>query len=177
MLQFGAHEKQSVRWPTSITAKLSFSRQNSLSHGKTLFLTAKLSCSRQNSLSHGKTFFLTAKLSFSRQNFLSHGKTLFLTAKLSFSRQNFLSQGHRMTLPKQGVNSFITQEGCSNISLYWVVSGSCWYTCHDPIVGSKTCHSRLSEGIIGKRGHPESTNALQVGGWVRSKAYTRVLGG
>ena len=170
-----------VRWPTSITAKLSFSRQNSLSHCKTFFLTAKLSFSRQNFLSHGKTLFLTAKLSFSRQNSLSHGKTFFLTAKLSFSRQNFLSQGHtclhRITLPKQDVNSFITQEGCSNISLYWVVSGSCWYTCHDPIVGSKTCHSRLSEGIIGKRGHPESTNALKVGGWVRSKAYTRVLGG
>ena len=124
--------------------------------------------SRQNILSQGKTLFLTAKLSF-------------LTAKLSFSRQNFLSQGHtclhRMTLPKQDVNSFITQEGCSNISLYWVVPGSCWYACHDPIVGSKTCHSRLSEGIIGKRGHPESTNALKVGGWVRSKAYTRVQGG
>ena len=59
-----------------LTAKLSFSRQNShfsrqnsLSHGKTLFLTAKLSFSRQNSLSHGKTLF-------------SHGKTFFLTAKL-----------------------------------------------------------------------------------------------
>ena len=45
--------------------------------------------SRQNFLSHGKTLFLTAKHSFSRQNTLSHGKTLFLTAKLSFSRQLF----------------------------------------------------------------------------------------
>ena len=69
-----------------LTAKLSFSRQNTLSHGKTLFLTAKHSFSRQNTLSHGKTLFLTAKLSFSRQNTLSHGKTLFLTAKLSFSK-------------------------------------------------------------------------------------------
>ena len=69
-------------------------------HGKTFFLTAKLSFSRQNFLSHCKTFFLTAKLSFSRQNSLSHGKTFFLTAKLSFltaklsfSRQNSLSHG------------------------------------------------------------------------------------
>ena len=80
-----------VRWPTYGGPQVS--RQNFLSHGKTLFLTAKLSFSRQNSLSHGKTFFLTAKLSFSRQNFLSHGKTFFLTAKLSFSRQNFLFHG------------------------------------------------------------------------------------
>ena len=58
-------------------------------HGKTFFLTAKLSFSRQNTLSHGKTLFLTAKHSFSRQNTLSHGKTLFLTAKHSFSRQLF----------------------------------------------------------------------------------------
>ena len=65
----------------------------------------------------------------------------------------------------------------SNVSLYWVVSGNCWYACHDPIVGSKTFHSRLSEGIIGKGGHPESTYALNVGGWVWSKAYTRVQGG
>ena len=36
-----------LRWPTSVTAKLSFSRQNFLSHGKTFFLTAKLSFSRQ----------------------------------------------------------------------------------------------------------------------------------
>ena len=83
--------------------------------------------SRQNFLSHGKTFFLTAKLSFSRQNFLSHGKTLFLTAKLSFSRQNFLSQGHtclhRMTLPKQDINSFITQEGMQQ---YLPVLGRFW---------------------------------------------------
>ena len=38
-------------------------------HGKTFFLTAKLSFSRQNTLSHGKTLFLTAKHSFSRQLF------------------------------------------------------------------------------------------------------------
>ena len=64
----------------------------------------------------------------------------------------------------------------SNISMHWVVSGSCWNACHDPIVGSKTFHSRLPEGMIGKRGHPESTYALKVGGWVWSKAYTRVQG-
>ena len=105
------------------------SRQNFLSHGKTFFYTAKLSFSRQNflfhgkTLSHGKTFFYTAKLFFTAklflmaklcftwQNFLFTAK-LFLTGKLSFSRQNFLSQGHtclhRMTIPKQYVNSFLT---------------------------------------------------------------------
>ena len=56
-----------VRWPTSVTAKLSFSRQNTLSHGKTLFLTAKHSFSRQNTLSHGKNFFITATFSFYNQ--------------------------------------------------------------------------------------------------------------
>ena len=81
-----------IRWPTSITAKLSFSRQNSPSHGKTFFLTARLSFSRQNFLSHSKTFFLTANSLFSRQNFLSHVKTLFLMAKHSFVEYNILSE-------------------------------------------------------------------------------------
>ena len=67
-------------------------------HVKTFFLTAKLSFLRQNFLSHGKTFFLTAKLSFSQQNSLSHGKTFFLTSKLflmakhSFVEYNILSE-------------------------------------------------------------------------------------
>ena len=82
-----------VRWPTNVTSKHTFSRQNLLSHGKTYFLTAKLTFSRQNLPSHGKTYFLTAKHTFSRQNLLSHGKTYFLTAKLTFSRQNLLSHG------------------------------------------------------------------------------------
>ena len=59
-----------LQWPISIIVKHSFSRQNFLSHGKTIFLTAKLSFSRQNILSHGKT--------------LSHDNTFFLIAKLSF---------------------------------------------------------------------------------------------
>ena len=53
-----------LRWPTSAKAKLTFSRQNLLFHGKTFFSTAKLS------FHHGKTFFSP------RQNFL------FTTAKL-----------------------------------------------------------------------------------------------
>ena len=80
-----------IRWPTSATAKLTFPRQNLLSHGKTYFSTAKLTFPRQNLLFHGKTYFLTAKLTFSRQNLLFHGKTYFSTAKLTFSRQNFFS--------------------------------------------------------------------------------------
>ena len=37
------HFKQSsLQWPTFATAKLTFSRQNLLSHGKTYFSTAKL---------------------------------------------------------------------------------------------------------------------------------------
>ena len=82
-----------LRWPRSVTAKHTFSRQNLLFHGKTYFLTAKHTFSRQNILSHGKTYFFTAKHTFSRQNILSHGKTYFLTAKLTFSRQNILSHG------------------------------------------------------------------------------------
>ena len=85
--------KKYLRWPTSVTAKLTFSRQNILSHGKTYFLTAKHTFSRQNILSHGKTYFFTAKHTFSRQNILSHGKTYFLTANHTFSRQNLLSHG------------------------------------------------------------------------------------
>ena len=61
-------------------AKLTFSRQNVLFHGKT---TVAHIC-------HGKTFFSTAKLSFSRQNLLFHGKTFFSTAQLFFPRRNFL---------------------------------------------------------------------------------------
>ena len=69
----------------------------------------------------------------------------------------------------------------SNVSLSWVVSGSSLYACHDAIVGCKTCHSKMPEGIIGKGDHPESTGALKVGGffkvtsihtctrWLRSK--------
>ena len=51
-----------VRWPISATAKLTFSRQNLLFHGKTYFSTAKLTFPRQNLLFHGKTYFSTAKL-------------------------------------------------------------------------------------------------------------------
>ena len=71
-------------------AKLTFSRQNLLFHGKTYFSTAKLTFPWQNLLSHGKTYFLTAKLTFPWQNLLSRGKTYFLTAKLTFPRQNLL---------------------------------------------------------------------------------------
>ena len=80
-------------------------------HGKTFFLTAKLSFSRQNTLSHGKILFLTAKHSFSRQNTLSHGKTLFLTAKHSFSRQNFLSHGNFFILQSNFTTSQMEGEG------------------------------------------------------------------
>ena len=59
-------------------------RKHFFSHSKTLLFIAKLTFSRQNFFSRGKTYFLT-------KNFLSHGKTYFLTAKLSFSRQKFLS--------------------------------------------------------------------------------------
>ena len=112
--------KPILRWPTSVTAKLSFSRQNFLSHGKTLFLTAKHSFSRENFLSHGKTFFLTAKHSFSRQNFLSHGKTLFLTAKLSFSRQNTLSHGKTFFLTAK--HSFSRQNFLSHGKTFFLTA-------------------------------------------------------
>ena len=56
--------KGKLRWPTSATAKLTFSRQNILFHGKTYFSTAKLTFPRQNLLFHGKTYFSTAKLTF-----------------------------------------------------------------------------------------------------------------
>ena len=78
-----------------LTAKLSFSRQNflfhgkTLSHGKTFFYTAKLSF-HGKTLSHGKTFFYMAKLSFHGKT-LSHGKTFFFTAKLSFSRPHLFT--------------------------------------------------------------------------------------
>ena len=137
-------------------------------HGKTFFLTAKLSFPRENFLSHGKAFFFLAKLSFTRQNFLFHGK-------VSFSRPNICSD--RMTLLKQDVNSFITQEVTQQCLPTLGHSVRYWYACHDTIVGLKTCHSRLPEGIIGKSGHTESTYILKVSGWVWSKAYTRAQGG
>ena len=86
-------------------------------HGKTYFSTAKLSFPRQNFISHGKTFsrqnISTAKLYFSRQNFLFHGKTYFPTAKLYFSRQNFLFHGktfisHGKTFFLHGKTFFLT---------------------------------------------------------------------
>ena len=79
-----SYNSKKLRWPTSATAKLTFPRQNLLSHGKTYFSTAKLTFPRQNLLFHGKTYFSTAKLTFSRQNLLSQGKTYFSTAKLTF---------------------------------------------------------------------------------------------
>ena len=73
-----------------LTAKLSFSRQNSLSHGKTLFLTAKLSFLRQNSL------FSRQNSLFSRQNFLFHDKTFFFTVKLFFmAKRSFVEYNIR----------------------------------------------------------------------------------
>ena len=50
---FPCREKYFLRWPTSATAKLTFPRQNLLSHGKTYFSTAKLT------FIHGKTYFST----------------------------------------------------------------------------------------------------------------------
>ena len=74
------------------TAKLTFSRQNLLFHGKTYFFT--------NLLFHGKTYFSTAKLTFPRQNLLFHGKTYFSTAKLTFSRQNLTA---KLTFSRQNL--------------------------------------------------------------------------
>ena len=48
-----------LRWPTAATAKLTFPRQNLLSHGKTYFSMAKLTFSRQNLLFYGRTYFST----------------------------------------------------------------------------------------------------------------------
>ena len=114
--------KGMVRWPTSATAKLTFPRQNLLSHGKTYFFTAKLTFPRQNLLSHGKTYFSTAKLTFPRQNLLSHGKTYFSTAKLTFCLKYGIWKGNletesgirntvkvveRLKLPRKAISSTI----------------------------------------------------------------------
>ena len=92
-----------------LTAKLSFSRQNSLSHGKTFFLTAKLSFSRQNSLFHGKTFF-SLQNSFSRQNFLFHGKTFFLMANRSFVEYNICSEEKLVQKAKRMNDTWLMRE-------------------------------------------------------------------
>ena len=120
-------ETRYVRWPTSVKAKLFSSRQNFLSHGKTLFPKAKLSFLRQKFLSQGKTFclktklfsqfflkakllcqgktfFPKAKLSFSSQTFLSQNKTFFLKAKLSFPRQNFFVKA-KLSFSRQNFHS------------------------------------------------------------------------
>ena len=47
----------------------------------------KLSFPRQNLLSHDKTYFSMAKLTFSRQNLLSHDKTYFSTAKFYTAKE------------------------------------------------------------------------------------------
>ena len=71
--------------------KLTFPRQNLLSHDKTYFLTTKLTFPRQNLLSHDKTYFSTAKvlpwqivIEPTVVAHICHGKTYFLTAKLTF---------------------------------------------------------------------------------------------
>ena len=67
-----------LRWPISATAKLTFPMDSN-----PCFSTAKLTFSRQNLLFHGKTYFFTAKLTFPWQNVLFHGKTYFSTWKTS----------------------------------------------------------------------------------------------
>ena len=57
-----------LRRPTSVTAKLSFSRPNHSLNGNLPF-------SRQCFLSYGKSLFLASNLSLLRQCFLSHEKT------------------------------------------------------------------------------------------------------
>ena len=103
----------SLRWPTSVKAKLVFSRRNFFCQEKTFF-------SRQNFLSQGKTFFLKAKLSFSRQNF-------FLKTKLSFSRQNFLSQGKTFLLKGKLFPQNKTLSGGNQKEINSMSSKSCFH--------------------------------------------------
>ena len=74
-----------IRWPTTVTAKSFYLRQNQFRHGKIIFataksfpLTAKSFYSRQNQFRHGKINFTHGKIIF------THGKINFATAK-SFS--------------------------------------------------------------------------------------------
>ena len=99
-----------LRWPTTVTAKSFYLRQNQFRHGKIIFataksfqLTAKSFYSRQNQFRHGKINFTHGKINFataksisltaksisprqnhfhSRQNLFTHGKINFATAKL-----------------------------------------------------------------------------------------------
>ena len=84
-----------LRWPTTVTAKSFYLRQNQFRHGKIIFATAKSFSprqnhfhSRQNLFTHGKINFataksisLTAKSISPRQNLFTHGKINFATAK------------------------------------------------------------------------------------------------
>ena len=60
-----------VRWPTSVTAQLTFSRHNLLSHGTTYFL-------------HGTTYFLHCTIYFLT------AQLIFFTPQFTFSRHNLL---------------------------------------------------------------------------------------
>ena len=109
-----------LRLPTAATAKLTFPRQDLLSHGKTYFLMAKLTLPRENLRFHGKTFFLSHGktylstrqnfLSFSRQNLLFHGKTFFSKGLPKIGNPKTKSGIRmkvvkRLKLPRKAINS------------------------------------------------------------------------
>ena len=62
----GRRSKWYLRWPTTVTAKSFYSRQNQFRHGKINFITAKSTSPRQNQFHHGKINFATAKSISSR---------------------------------------------------------------------------------------------------------------
>ena len=77
-----AHCGGGLRWPTTVTAKSFYSRQNLFTHGKINFITAKSISPRQNQFRHGKISFITAK------SFSSTAKSFSSSAKYISPRQN-----------------------------------------------------------------------------------------
>ena len=97
-----------TRWPTSVTAQLTVSRHNLLSHGTTYFLTvqlaffmAQLTFSRHNLLSHCKFFFFIANITFLlvAAQLLSHGTTNFCHGGGQFSRRKCRESGQKNPIP------------------------------------------------------------------------------
>ena len=93
-----------VRWPTTVTAKSFYSRQDQFPHGKINFITAKSISPRQNQLRHSKINFATAKSISQTQNQLSHSKINSSTAKSILHTAPSISQYGEINFTHDKIN-------------------------------------------------------------------------
>ena len=107
-IEFYQQQMCNVRWPTTVTAKSFWPRQNLFRHGKIIFVTPKSFWPRQNHFRHGKIILATAKSFSSRQNHFQPRQNHFCTHVTSVRKVlwELINYGGQLT------HSFISSRRC-----------------------------------------------------------------